>query len=895
MILQLNQNLEITNKLKIRRIDDKIINIHDIKSLGGSGYVISGYDDNGGNDEPSGVFTVLINGEGLLSPTYFNGSTNKSSCIQAADGNFYVLINGNDNGTLHLMGTGSEPIWDKEIKLDSGSNGIKNFSFNKDSKRLTLNCYNETEGSLVVYTNENLASCLTNSAESSTKSGRFLTENPQINRTAFTTAFTTISVNSLSTMSEITRYCLGSGGCGDRDSEICGAYDEILTTYENCLIDPTTTFDIDFKSISNCYTTILDILDTLDPVNIEAVSQQIEIINTFLLDQDMETYTMAWEAVGSILDYLNETGSCFCKCTDTRVTMIHQICWMSVENYIYNINIPSQEAIEADAQATIDGITKYIQPIWRPDTSYYIHFVLKDTIDNGANSKSFSYTYGFTTAGPVGYFHINDNSTYGNVKLRDGDILFNDNHTYFVVDNNGKELRNGEDNSLYINNANGFILDDTRGILKDAVTGNIINKPGTSKHLIVNAHPDKYPLTSLAQYIDYNRSYPNADGNLLSAKPLFYNDEIAGTTQIYLFFNKAYATHFFQKWESYKNSDPIEGRLKVVIKDPVEDISIENPPYLDYDENDTIYTNIPQAVEIWEGEENPQIPFAINQYLSMYNAPNCIGEVTVIKPASEYVTIFPKHLKPNKLYTVIVNNMYDVNHDEVLDLNPASNETKEVHKFVFKTSRYKDFEEQVNSFYLEQEINGELSEREAIFNFEKQFAQDEINATYITIQNWLNDENNQQPLTGFTQEVIDTLINDYQHPYDRIFEGILGLNPWNEPVSTEVNILKDINTGNIIALIVRNPEPFNNPKFRKEVIADTIEVIVGGQVNNSYSVLFSKDNSQAIIMNTAKNITENLSLKFRYKIYEDLLPGDDVVINYPVKTEVELDIDLLNN
>src|SRR5690606_1279819 len=130
-----------------------------------------------------------------------------------------------------------------------------------------------------------------------------------------------------------------------------------------------------------------------------------------------------------------------------------------------------------------------------------------------------------------------------------------------------------------------------------------------------------------------------------------------------------------------------------------------------------------------------------------------------------------------------------------------------VHKFVFKTSRYKDFEEQVQSFYMKQEINGELSEKEAVFRFEKEFTEDEINASYVTILNWLNDENNQQPITGFTPEVIATLLNDYQHPYDRIFEGILGLNPWDEPVSTEVNVIRDSNNGNIIALIVRNPEP----------------------------------------------------------------------------------------
>lgn len=187
-----------------------------------------------------------------------------------------------------------------------------------------------------------------------------------------------------------------------------------------------------------------------------------------------------------------------------------------------------------------------------------------------------------------------------------------------------------------------------------------------------------------------------------------------------------------------------------------------------------------------------------------------------------------------------------------------------------------------------------MVQKDAIFKFQKQFTQDEINASYITIWNW-NNENNQQPLTGFTTAVIETLNNDYQHPYDRVFEGILGLKPWDESISTEVNILRNTSTGDIIALIVRSPEPFNNPKFRKEVMADTIQVLANGTPDASYSVLFSKDNSQAIIMNASMNITANLNLKFKYKIYKDVSPGDDPAINYPVISEEVLNIDLLNN
>jgi hypothetical protein len=540
---------------------------------------------------------------------------------------------------------------------------------------------------------------------------------------------------------------------------------------------------------------------------------------------------------------------------------------------------------------------------------------LKDNVSHGSHiqSKNYAYTYGFSTGGPVGYFHTNEKSTYGDLKLKNGDTLLQEDNSngirYFIVNSNG--LLN-HDGSLYISNTNGFIFEDTTGLIRNAVTGVLIIDPITSEALRVVAHPDKYPLTTLKQYIDYNRSYPNADGNLLSAKPLFYDDQVSvlngvptTTTQIQLFFSKAYATHFFHKWESYKaqqnpsgsslpSENELDGRLKIVIKDPVEDVSIINPPYLDYDEADNEYTHIPQTEEVWNPEENPQVPFAISHYFNLMEAPNCLGAVTITKPASEYVTIFPKHLKPNKLYTAIVNNLFDVNHNGDFENTAGVDETREVHKFVFKTSRYKDFKEQVESYNLERDFDGNLVQREAIFKFEKSFTQEEINACYTTIFNW-NSTGPQQQLIGFIQEVIDTLTNAYQHPYDRVFEGILGLKPWDEPISTEVTTIKDTNTGNAIALIIRNPEPFNNPKFRKEVIIDTIEVVINNESDSSYIVLFSKDNSQAILMNSEKSITENISLKFKYKVYRDFSPGDDAVINYPVMTEVVLNVDLLNN
>jgi hypothetical protein len=908
-IVKLDNTLKIITTLKI---DKRYTTIHDIKVTDSGSYLLSGYDS-----KHDGIFALLINGEGAYTSHLFPATKNHNSSIQLCEDGFYLLQNDDHDGILHRMSFDFEVIWSKEIYLNSGSNGIRNFTFNKTIHKITLNCYNQSEGSLVVHTNQHFQSCLTNILNIPTlTTAEVSLKKVSVKQEEFELKLKQQPTDSETFTSEIKKYCKGDG-CGEEDVKVCELHHQISEIYENCLLSPALITKDDFEIVSGCYNEIIDLIKFFNSTyNLpEHLHDELELIDKFLDKKDIENYTLAWNAVQSILDYLNEIGNCICECKPKEFTMIHQVCWMSLEDYEYNINIPSQEAIEEDAHATIEGITQFIQPIWKPDTSYYVHFVLKDIVDNGSNVGTYPFTYGFTTAGPVGYFHTNEKSTYGDLKLKTGDrLLKEDNSTgnsYYIVANNG--LQN-EDGSLYISNTNGFILEDTTGLLRDAVTGVPIIEPGSNptRKLKVVAHPDKYQLTSLKQYIDYNRSYPNADGNLLSAKPLFYDDqvstsggEIVSTTQIQLFFSKAYATHFFHKWESYKaqvnppesdlpSDNAIDGRLKIVIKDPVEDVSIVNPPYLDYDPADTIHTHIPQTEEVWSPEENPQVPFAISHYFNLMEAPNCIGEVTITKPASEYVTIFPKHLKPNKLYTAIVNNLFDINHNGDFENTAGVDETREVHKFVFKTSRYKDFKEQIESYLLKQEFEGNPVQREAIFKFEKQFTEDEINAGYTTIWNW-NNEDNQQPLTGFAPQVIETLTNDYQHPYDRVFEGILGLKPWDEPVSTEVNILKDTNTGNIIALIVRNPEPFNNPKFRKEVMADTIQIMTNGNVNESYLVLFSKDNSQAIIMNSEKNITENFSLKFKYKVYKDAWPGDDAAINYPVMTEVILHIDLLNN
>ena len=470
-------------------------------------------------------------------------------------------------------------------------------------------------------------------------------------------------------------------------------------------------------------------------------------------------------------------------------TLLHQVCWLSLEDYQYNIYIPGQDAIEEDTQATVLGLTGYIQPIWRPDTSYAVRIALKDVVDdNPGAAGNFSYAFGFTTAGPVGYFHTHPDANYG------------------------------------------------------------------------DPNPDEAPLTSLRQYIDYGRSYPNADGNLLGAKPLFYDSEV---TKIDLFFQKAWARHFFHEWPAYNGQLPAAGRLKIVIKDPAEGTSIVNPPYLDYDPADTIHVSIPQTVESWQDDPDPVVPPVYQQYQHLLESQTCVlwGGL-IIKPKSEYTQVFPKHLKPGKLYTALVNNLYDVNKDGNFD---AVSETREVHKFTFQTSRYKDFAAQINSYLLSDGEGASLVTRPAIFSVRKALTPAEVVAAFANV-------------AGSANALADGLAAKYQHRFDRLIEGIFALSPLEAAQTTEFNLIRNTNDGDkIVAVLIRNPEPFNNPRMPLDDVQDTVTVLDGaGNPAPGYRVLFSKDYSQAIVIHNSLEITGPWSIRFQYKLWNGsayVVPG----------------------
>ncbi|MEO1623759.1 MAG: hypothetical protein AAFV25_01285 [Bacteroidota bacterium] len=357
------------------------------------------------------------------------------------------------------------------------------------------------------------------------------------------------------------------------------------------------------------------------------------------------------------------------------------------------------------------------------------------------------------------------------------------------------------------------------------------------KYVAPGTNPDQYALTGLRSYIDYQRSYPNADGNLVRAKPLFYED-----ARLLVFYTQNYVYHFFGDWPAYKGLPAITGSgLQVVVKDPKEDVSIPNPLPIG-----VTNTNIPQAIVDWPQDSDPRIPADILQISHLRN-PELLNDLfpgadcyvsggDLIRPAAVHTEITMNYLKPLKLYTALFNNLY-------------KGDSREIHRYVFQTSRYPHFGGQVNSYQLD---DGQGNTRDAIFGMETAASNADINTGYDILRGTLSAANT-------------ALATAYADPFDRLIEGAWKLAPLDAAVSTEFNILRQHNTNKVFAVWIRNPEPFNDPKIPDAALSGSLAVLSGGLPDANYHVLFSKDRSQALVMNAAKNITAaNLRFRFRY-------------------------------
>ena len=317
-------------------------------------------------------------------------------------------------------------------------------------------------------------------------------------------------------------------------------------------------------------------------------------------------------------------------------------------------------------------------------------------------------------------------------------------------------------------------------------------------HPIYDALPselqDKFKLKNLLHYIDFATSYPNADGNLINAKPIFYENVDLG-----LFFKQAYIrTMYDDAWGGYK--------LGLRIKDPAKPAE---------DADVTFAAWVPGPVI--ETIENT----VINEMLGEVE---CLG-IETVETVSQG-SVFVKDLEPLKCYTAV----YDAH---------KGAQSREVHRYTFETSRYASFAEQVNSYVIEDPDD----------------ALNTIDAVFLLERDW----------GGVSIPASDP---DNVLAYEQALFGTLGLSDLPPATTTEFLILKDSGSMTIVGVLVRNPEPFNDPKIPVSLLEEGIDLQVNGV--NLNTKIVAKDSS-AILFPNGGNFpatgTINIAAIFRYKVY----------------------------
>jgi len=318
--------------------------------------------------------------------------------------------------------------------------------------------------------------------------------------------------------------------------------------------------------------------------------------------------------------------------------------------------------------------------------------------------------------------------------------------------------------------------------------------------------PDEYKLARLLHYIDFPKCYPNADGQLLNAKPLFYEKP-----ELRLFYLQTYVARMFCDWAPYGGLEGANAVFEVLVRDPAPDPSAGDAG---------------GVAAHWEVSPLPVVSrdVVILNNIIRHGTP-CGTMTTEIVPTTLFSS-FPLesvNLQPLKLYTAIFTLRFK--NEKATDYV-----RRDLLSYGFQTSRYANFKEQVESY-----------KKTTLFDIGKAFTAYELSVAKSVLDD--------------SMPAGDPLRQMFGDPFNRLFDGAFMLEPLHPPPTTEFNLVRDLGSGRILGILVRNPEPFNDPKIPATIAADTIRLSVNNGDPKLYKALHLGDLSQAFVTNAGAGMS----------------------------------------
>ncbi|WP_316768696.1 hypothetical protein [Pedobacter frigiditerrae] len=455
---------------------------------------------------------------------------------------------------------------------------------------------------------------------------------------------------------------------------------------------------------------------------------------------------------------------------EVKTTVLNQLSYLTEElQRLQEENETSKENLIEEVQLLSDGLSRTIQPIWRPNTTFAIAIKTRDVV-NSTNTPNRVQVFGFKTAGPIGHFQ-QQSSVYQKLEAQD---------------------RTGE-----------------------------------------------FKLANLKYYIDYERSFPDAQSRYDLSKPVFCVDP-----QIKLLFIKPYINAMYENWDAYQGLPSIQSSLELQLVDTFATTFSPQLVWEQLPDKPITLANF-QSLTV-----DQQILFLMNMAAS---ADNCNESPLVVKKRSKQGAYQLPNLDPNKLYTAIFNAKYQ----------PFGTDAElfEVHRYNFITSRFENFDQQAKSFILN-ETEGE--EEFAIYPIRVAFTADEIEQNLKVL---LDEDLNNDP----------EAVQRYAVKYDRVVYGGLKLKNLDEFEHTIINVIVNTdpatNEQQILGMLIRNPEPFNDPKIPLDLLQDTIglelklanNTVIGRE---DFIYIHSRNTAAVFVSNMAMSMASGMAkLHFRYKVF----------------------------
>jgi len=360
------------------------------------------------------------------------------------------------------------------------------------------------------------------------------------------------------------------------------------------------------------------------------------------------------------------------------------------------------------------------------------------------------------------------------------------------------------------------------------------------QELAASDRAGEFKLASLTHYIDYERSFPDAQGRYNLSKPVFWQDP-----QVKLFFTAPYTNAMYSNWDRYQGLTGVNSRLDLQLLDTAGNVLTQQLAW------EPVQEFLVDGTNVGTLPSDQQVLYYMNQAAS---EGSCKPVPVPLKKRLKQGTYQFPDLYPNRLYTALFTAVYQP--------EGSAEQKAEVHKFGFMSSRYATFQEQASSFIVDHTVGAEKYAIYAkAFSLTNQYIND-------TLKKLINDSAEDDPAA----------VQRYAVKYERLLFGGLMVKDLEPIDTTVINLLVNTNPDNpadrrVLGILVRNPEPFNDPKLTADLLSDTMGLTVTLPDNTAvgpeaFNYIYSRDTSAVFITNGGMNVpVGNLQMRFVHRIF----------------------------